>query len=288
MIKNEETYCVVWHKLVRELGACEAVIYGTIASLLRKTDGIGEVSNQTLMDMCGLNNKMSLKRYMDKLIAAGYIEKRAGDGRGNISIYYVTEKGNNLLPFNEKKGNKNDTERVTKMNEKGNNLLPINKGINKELNKESDGVMREAHTTPLSTTTTNFENMEDFNLFWDLYPGDPEWSWRKEECERVWYAMQTSWRDNLVQMLQNGIRWRKRENDDPYWYLKNYNGQVVHAELPFVTQGTAKFIRWIDDAKRNGREVVMVRYENILRHCLKTDLQTMIAAGAEYVGEFKP
>ena len=111
MIKNEDTYCTVQHKIVRELGAWEAVVYGTIANLLRKTDGIGEVSNQTIMDLCGIGNKMSLFRYINKLIESRYIEKREGKGRGNISIYYITKKGNNMLTISEKKGNKNERKR---------------------------------------------------------------------------------------------------------------------------------------------------------------------------------
>ena len=290
MIKNEDTYCTVQHKIVRELGAWEAVVYGTIANLLRKTDGIGEVSNQTIMDLCGITNKMSLKRYIDKLIKSGYIKKRSGDGRGNMSIYYITKKGNNLLPFSEKKGNKNDTERVTKMNEKGNNLLPINKGENKEINKESGGdnahEARDPHALS-NTTPLNFENMEDFNLFWELYPGDPNWLNEKENCERVWYAMQQNWRDNLIQQLLNGKRWRVRENDNPYWYLKNYNGEIMPLNLPIMRQGTAACTKWLNESVRNGKRVcVMLMGEGDDTHsvfCLEEDRKECEDAGLRFV-----
>ncbi len=294
MIRNEDTYCIVQHKIVREIGAWEAVVYSTIVALLRKTDGIGEVSNQTLMDMCGVNRK-SLSRYITTLIEAGYIEKRAGDGRGNISIYYVTEKGDNLTTFKEKKGGQNDPKRGTKTTIKGDKMTPINKGEIKE-KKESGGDSREdAQIAPLSTTPQNFEEkslipkndptMKDFEEFWELYPGDPQWSGEKENCERVWYAMQQSWRDNLVQQLRGGLRWRKRDNDNPYWYLKNYNGETVNGELPFVRQGTVTFERWCQKNYAEGKRMCLVRFEERLAYCLHDDLQTMLNAGAQVIND---
>lgn len=288
MIKNEETYCTVQHKIVRKLGAWEAIVYATIANLLRKTDGIGEVSNQTIMELCGINNKMSLYRYIDKLLKAGYLEKQEGKGRGNISIYYITKKGNNLLPISEKKGNKNDTEKVTKMHEKGNNLLPLNKGINKEINKESGGDnahdARDPHALS-DTTPLNFENMEDFNLFWEMYPGDPNWQGEKENCERVWFGMSQEWRERLIQQLRDGKRWRVRENDNPYWYLKNYKGETVKAELPYLRQGTMTFENWRQKNIADGKRMCLLRYEERAAYCLYSDLQTMIVAGAAVLND---
>ena len=293
MIKNEDTYCIVQHKIVRELGAWEAVVYGTIANLLRKTDGIGEVSNQTIMDLCGITNKMSLKRYIDKLIKFGYLEKRSGDGRGNISIYYITKKGLNLIPFSSKKGSQNETERVPKMNEKGLNLIPINTGENKAINKESgDDMHASAQSHTLSNTTPqNFKNMEDFNLWFELFTGGSEWQHEKENCERVWFGMTQQWRDNMVQMAQNGLRWRKRENENPYWYLKNYNGEVAQVELPYLRQGTKEFENWYNGNLASGTKMVLMRYRKqgdrddapTLAYCLETDKQIMLDAGAEYL-----
>ena len=291
MIKNEDTYCTVQHKIVRELGAWEAVVYGTIANLLRKTDGIGEVSNQTIMDMCGIK-RASFFRYISTLIESGYIEKRSGDGRGNISIYYITKKGLNLIPFSSKKGSQNETERVSKMNEKGLNLIPINKGENKEINKESgDDMHASAQSHTLSTTPQNFKNMEDFNLWFELFTGGSEWQHEKENCERVWFGMTRQWRDNLVQMEQNGLRWRKRENDNPYWYLKNYNGEVAQVELPYLRQGTGKFENWYNRNLASGTKMVLMRYREpgdrddapTLAYCLATDKQIMLDAGAGYL-----
>ena len=270
MIKNEDTYCIVQHKIVRELGAWEAVVYGTIVNLLRKTDGIGEVSNQTIMDLCGIGNKMSLFRYINKLIESGYIEKREGKGRGNISIYYITKKGNNLLPISEKKGNKNDTEKVTKMNEKGNNLLPINKGIIKEINKGGET------PTPI---------MEDFEIFWKAFPGSPEFDYDKEKCEKVWSLMCEEWRAKLIAMAQNGLRWRTKENDKPIFYLRDYAGQDAHVVLPFVRQGSKTFARFISD--HEGKDTICIfRYEGSLAYCLEDAKQQMIDAGAEFIRNF--
>lgn len=291
MIKNEDTYCIIQHKIVRELGAWEAVVYGTIANLLRKTDGIGEVSNQTIMDMCGIK-RASFFRYISTLIESGYIEKRSGDGRGNISIYYITKKGLNLIPFSSKKGSQNETERVSKMNEKGLNLIPINKGENKEINKESgDDMHASAQSHTLSTTPQNFKNMEDFNLWFELFTGGSEWQHEKENCERVWFGMTQQWRDNMVQMAQNGLRWRKRENENPYWYLKNYNGEVAQVELPYLRQGTKEFENWYNGNLASGTKMVLMRYRKqgdrddapTLAYCLETDKQIMLDSGAEYL-----
>lgn len=285
MIKNEETYCTVQHKIVRELGAWEAVVYATIANLLRKTDGIGDVSNQTLIDLCGVNKK-SLSRYIATLIEAGYIEKRAGDGRGNISIYYITKKRDKMTPFIDKKGGQFVPERGTKMPIKGDKMTPINKGENKEINKESGSEARVPADVPASiptlsdTTPLNFENMEDFDLFWEMYPGEPNWQNEKENCERVWFAMPQEWRDRLIQQLRDGKRWRVRENDNPYWYLKNYNGEEVKGELPYLRQGTVKFENWHRKNIAERNRMCLLRFEEHVAYCLYSDIQTMTAAGA--------
>ena len=286
MIKNEETYCTVQHKIVRELGACEAVVFATIAGLLRKSDGYGGVSNQTIIDMCGMNRK-SLSRYIDKLIKAGYIEKVSGDGRGNMSIYYVSKKGDKMTTFKDEKGGQNDPERGTNLPIKGDKMTPINKGENKEINKESGGVLREHAQSPTLSDTTpqNFKDMENFNEFWILYPGDPDWSSEKENCERVWYAMQQNWRDNLIQQLRNGKRWRVRENDNPYWYLKNYNGETIRQELPIMRQGTVAFEKWRSSNESAGVRMCLLHFDGRVAYCLYSDLQTMVDAGAKVLND---
>lgn len=287
MIKNEDTYCTVQHKIVREIGACEAVVYGTIQGLLRKTDGYGGVSNQTIMDMCRMNRK-SLSRYIDKLIQAGYIEKVSGDGRGNISIYYISKKGDKMTTFSDEKGGQNDPKRGTNLPIKGDKMTPINKGENKEINKESGGdnahEARDPHALS-NTTPLNFDNMEDFNLFWSLYPGDPNWQGEKENCERVWFAMSQEWRDRLIQQLRDGKRWRVRENDNPYWYLKNYNGEAVKGELPFVRQGTVAFDKWHSSNEAAGIRMCLLHFDGRVACCLYSDLQTMLGAGARLLND---
>ena len=292
MIKNEDTYCTVQHKIVRELGAWESVVHGTIANLLRKTDGYGNVSNDTLINLIG-RDKKSIYRWIDRLVDAGYLEKVGGKGRGNISIYYITKKGGNMTPFKEEKRGQIDTEKGANMTEKGGEMPPINKGINKEINKESgDDMHASAQSHALSTTPQNFENMEDFNLWFELFTGGSEWQHEKENCERVWFAMSQQWRDNLVQMAQKGLRWRKRENDNPYWYLKNYNGEVAQVELPYFRQGTKKFEDWYNNNRLTRTKMVLMRYREpgdrddapTLAYCLATDMQTMMDAGAEFVG----
>lgn len=291
MIKNEDTYCIIHHKIVRELGAWEAVVYGTIANLLRKTDGYGNVSNDTLINLIG-RDKKSIYRWIDRLVDAGYLDKVGGKGRGNISIYYITKKGGNMTPFKEEKRGQIDTEKGANMTEKGGEMPPINKGENKEINKESgDDMHASAQSHTLSTTPQNFENMEDFNLWFELFTGGSEWQHEKENCERVWYGMTQQWRDNMVQMAQNGLRWRKRENENPYWYLKNYNGEVAQVELPYLRQGTKEFENWYNGNLASGTKMVLMRYRKqgdrddapTLAYCLETDKQIMLDSGAEYL-----
>ena len=291
MIKNEDTYCIIHHKIVRELGAWEAVVYGTIANLLRKTDGYGNVSNDTLINLIG-RDKKSIYRWIDRLVDAGYLDKVGGKGRGNISIYYITKKGGNMTPFKEEKRWQIDTEKGANMTEKGGEMPPINKGENKEINKESgDDMHASAQSHTLSTTPQNFENMEDFNLWFELFTGGSEWQHEKENCERVWYGMTQQWRDNMVQMAQNGLRWRKRENENPYWYLKNYNGEVAQVELPYLRQGTKEFENWYYGNLASGTKMVLMRYRKqgdrddapTLAYCLETDKQIMLDSGAEYL-----
>lgn len=291
MIKNEDTYCITHHKIVRELGAWEAVVYGTIANLLRKTDGYGNVSNDTLINLIG-RDKKSIYRWIDRLVDAGYLDKVGGKGRGNISIYYITKKGGNMTPFKEEKRGQIDTEKGANMTEKGGEMPPINKGENKEINKESgDDMHASAQSHALSTTPQNFKNMEDFNLWFELFTGGSEWQHEKENCERVWFGMTQQWRDNMVQMAQNGLRWRKRENENPYWYLKNYNGEVAQVELPYLRQGTKEFENWYNGNLASGTKMVLMRYRKqgdrddspTLAYCLETDKQIMLDAGAEYL-----
>lgn len=288
MIYNEDAYYTGYARNVRTFGggskgAYTALVFDTIAGLIRDK-GIGEIANNTLLDMLG-GSKPTLLAAIDLVIKCGYFEKRCGDGRGNKSIYYITEKGKENCPFMREKGSKIFTKRVKNFNEKGKEIYPLNKELNKEL-KESGGDTREAVSPTLSITTPqNFEEMEDFNLFWEKYPGEPEWSWRKEECENVWRYMSAEWRGKLVELAKAGKRYRERENDDPFWYLRNYAGQEAPAELPFLRQGTQKFIKWQNDNISKGNRMCLIHFEGRVANCLYSDLETMVKAGAKVLND---
>ena len=211
-------------------------------------------------------------------------------------------KGDKMTTFSEEKGGQNDPKRGTNLPIKGDKMTPINKGENKEINKESGGDnAHDAREIPtLSTTTTFFEKeeinnqnkntMDDFKAFWELYPGDPEWSHEKEACERAWYATQTSWRDKLTQQLKQGLRWRpidktNPERNNPLWYIKNYSGEDAQGDLPFMRQGTVKFGNWAERNRTNGIRMCITRYDGALAYCLYSDLQTMLSAGAELIND---
>ena len=288
MIRNEDAYYTGYYRNVRELGAVPALVFDTICGLIRET-GIGEIANSTLMEFLGIKSKRTLIDAINKIVEAGYIEKKNGDGRGNKCIYYITEKGVKNVPFMTEKGCRKYTKRVQILHEKGAENAPINKVLNKEL-KKSGGVTREAQHTPLSDTTPQiFEKgkniMEDFNEFWSLYPDADKWQNEKENCERVWHTLQQNWRDNLLQQLRQGQMWRRRENDNPYFYLRNYNGETVRAELPFHRQGTKEFAKWMDEQEKAGNQIAIMRYgdDGKLAYCLVADVEIMEAAGAKFL-----
>ncbi|MBO5369009.1 helix-turn-helix domain-containing protein [Methanocorpusculum sp.] len=255
MIKNEETYCTVQHKIVRELGAWEAVVYATIASLLHKTDGIGEVSNQTLIDLCGVNKK-SLSRYIATLIEAGYIEKREGVGRGNISIYYITKKGDKMTPFNNEKRGQNVPEKGTKKTIKGDKMTPLNKGINKEINKEylssfevqspsnderEEEILIEEnkHKSEITPEDENEaveavkslfaadeekiapETKSSFAEFWKLFAPDEKQQCKYKVALKYWNdEIPENWRAAAIELLRRGAR---PNQDNPYFFLQHFS-----------------------------------------------------------------
>lgn len=252
MIKNENTYCTVQHKIVRELGACEAVVYGTIQGILRKTDGYGGVSNQTIMDMCGMNRK-SLSRYIDKLIQAGYIEKVSGDGRGNISIYYISKKGDKMTTFSEEKGGQNDPKRGTNLPIKGDKITPINKGIIKEINKGNSLSSFDGSKAAKEEEDKNFIKEENINnsvispedeqkaledvknLFaqdeignetkssfaewWKLFNPDEDQKCKYKVALQEWNSMPENWRAAAITLFSRGARTNER---NPYFFLQHF------------------------------------------------------------------
>ena len=256
MIKNEETYCTVQHKIVRELGAWEAVVYGTIANLLRKTDGYGNVANQTLMDLIG-KDKRSISRWIDELIKAGYLEKISGKGRSNISIYYITKKGDNMSPFKEEKRGQKCTEKGTNMHEKGDDMSPINKDINKEINKEylssfevqspsndereeekilieenkhKSEITPEDEKAAVEAVKNLFaadqekiapETKSNFAEFWKLFAPDERQQCKYKVALKYWNdEMPENWRAAAIELLRRGI---KPNQDNPYFFLQHFS-----------------------------------------------------------------
>ena len=254
MIKNEDTYCIVQHKIVRELGAWEAVVYGTIANLLRKTGGYGNVSNDTIIDLIG-RDKKSIYRWIDSLIKAGYLEKVGGKGRGNISIYYITKKGGNMTPFvgKEKRG-QIDTEKGANMTEKGGEMPPINKGENKEINKENslssfDGskaakeeedkifiekeninnsvISPEDEQKALEDVKNLFaqdeignETKSSFAEFWKLFNPDEDQKCKYKVALYEWNRMEENWRAAAITLFSRGARTNER---NPYFFLQHFS-----------------------------------------------------------------
>lgn len=248
MIKNEDTYCTVHHKIVRELGAWEAVVYGTIANLLRKMDGYGNVSNDTLINLIG-RDKKSIYRWIDRLVDAGYLEKVGGKGRGNISIYYITKKGGKLPPFEEEKRGQIDTEKGANMTEKGGEMPPINKGINKEINKENslssfDGSKAaKEEEDKIFIEKENINNPEDeqkaledvknlfaqdeignetkssFAEFWKLFNPDEDQKCKYKVALSEWNRMEENWRAAAITLFSRGARTNER---NPYFFLQHF------------------------------------------------------------------
>lgn len=288
MIKNEETYCTVQHKIVRELGACEAVVYGTIQWLLRKTDGYGGVSNQTIMDMCRMNRK-SLSRYIDKLIQSGYIEKVSGDGRGNISIYYISKKGDKMTTFNEEKGGQNDPKRGTNLPIKGDKMTPINKDINKDINKESSSFDSELQKPKMEeedkklfeeninnseiSTEDEQQAIEDvknlfaqdeignetkrsFAEFWKLFDPDENQKCKYKVALQEWNSMPENWRAAAIELLQKGARPSER---NPYFFLQHFS------PVKYFLNEREQYQAWKDrmqlcSVRWNGKQKVMAAF----------------------------
>lgn len=309
MIYNENAYYTGYYRNVRTLGAIPALVFDTIAGFIRD-NGIGEIPNNTICELLGIT-PTGLRGIVKRLINEGYIEKQSGDGRGNKCIYYITEKGKLCCPFMSLK---RETE-LPVYGQKGGTMLPLyeQKGVmelpvygqkrgngvtikgkrgyplNKELNTDnSGGETRYTRDTPPHTTTTTFENSEkkDFEEFWEKYPEAKLYPQEKEICQKEWDKMCPEWRENILQQLRSGKRWRPargNDGDNPIWYLRNYAGQDMRGELPFMRQGTMQFSEWLEDAERRGVKVSLTRYDGELAYCYTSDLPTMIASGAEFI-----
>ena len=253
MIYNEDTYCVLYHRTVREIGAVQAVVFNTIAGLIQAGDGC--ISNDTLCDLCGCTEQY-IRKILAALIDAGYIDKVAGNGRGKKTAYILTEKGKQNAPlYAPKRGNKVHQKGETK-------CTPINKDINKD---------------------NKLINMEDFSKFFDMFKCDPEHENERERCERVWLYLPDDKKQAIFTDLEQPRPRRSNNTNSPYVYLYNFK-----TPLPYMRQGTAKFTNWLMEHKQKGDRICMVRYDDHVAWCLADDLPTMIEAGAELInGDYK-
>jgi hypothetical protein len=201
-------------------------------------------------------NRKSLSRYIDKLIQAGYIEKVSGDGRGNISIYYISKKGDKMTTFNEEKGGQNDPKRGTNLPIKGDKMTPINKGINKEINKEYssssfDGskaaeeeeeeiliednkhkseITPEDEKAAVEAVKSLFAADEEkiapetkisFAEFWKLFAPDEKQQCKYKVALKYWNEeMPENWRAAVIELLRRGAR---PNQDNPYFFLQHFS-----------------------------------------------------------------
>lgn len=252
MIKNEDAYYQGYYRNVRAIGAVPALVFDTICGLIREK-GIGEIANSTLLEMLGIKSKNTLNDAIDKIIKVGYIEKRAGDGRGNKCIYYITEKGLKNAPFMNKKGVKICTERGQNLTKKGSENDPINTELNTELNKnlssfevqspskderEEDKIFIEEENINNSEISPEDEQkaLEDvknlfaqdevenetkssFLEFWKLFNPDEDKKCMYKVALGEWNRMEENWRAAAITLFSRGARTNER---NPYFFLQHF------------------------------------------------------------------
>lgn len=281
MIYNEDTYYMGYHKNVRAIGAVPALVFDTICGLLRDPENeTGEIANSTLCDLLGITPQ-GLRKIISKLIDDGFIMKSTAAGRGNKTLYALTEKGKQCCPFMSEKRETRFPKKGNVVSQKGKRGFPINTELNKELKKGET-------PTPIIVEKEKFNGMESmFEEFWKLYPGDPDWSYDKNHCEDVWDRMDPEYQQKLLVQLRSGLRWRDKPNDKPYYYLLDYRGQDVQVELPIMRQGTVKFTQWIADAEKDGEQVCLL-WETVgdkrnLVYCLERDRKLCEASGLQFL-----
>ena len=198
-------------------------------------------------------SKNTLNDAIDKIIKVGYIEKRAGDGRGNKCIYYITEKGSKNAPFMNKKGVRIYTERGQNLTEKGSENDPINTILNKELNKnlssfevqspskderEEDKIFNEKENINNSAISPEDEKkaLEDvkrlfaqdeigneikssFAEFWKLFNPDEDQKCKYKVALSEWNRMEENWRAAAITLFSRGARTNER---NPYFFLQHF------------------------------------------------------------------
>ena len=280
MIYNDDAYYTGFYRTVRELGAVPALVFNTIAGLLRAKNWYGEINNDTLCGLMGITVQY-LRPIVKKLISEGYIEKVAGRGRGNISIYYITEKGKQNVPFYDQKRETNRIIKGKQIVSKRETNPTLSNIYNTELNTGGKNVYAGAPAPAPTTTPTQ----EDFFKFWNLFCPDTSHDHDKENCYAVWQSMSEADRKMLLDDLRAGRRYKKTDN--PYWYLKDWRAPLPF--VPFSKQGTPEFTQWYNDAHEAGKLLCIIRYpidpdrpleSSPLAYCLPEHKQIMLDAGA--------
>lgn len=285
MIKNEDAYYQGYYRNVRALGAVPALVFDTICGLIREKR-IGEIANSTLLEMLGIKSKNTLNDAIDKIIEVGYIEKRAGDGRGNKCIYYITEKGSKNAPFINKKGVKICTERGQNLTEKGSENDPINTELNKELNKNLSSFevqspsKDEREEDKIFIEKENINNPEDeqqaiedvknlfaqdeignetkssFAEFWKLFDPDENQKCKYKVALQEWNSMPENWRAAAIELLQKGARPSER---NPYFFLQHFS------PVKYFLNEREQYRAWKDrmqlcSVRWNGKQKVMAAF----------------------------
>ena len=264
MIYNEDTYCIVYHRNVRELGAIPALVLNTIAGMVAHSDG--QISNDSLAELLGITERY-LRPQIELLINAGYIDKISGNGRGKKTTYVLTEKGDQNVPLYAKKGG-------TKCTKKGEQNVPL---YNKEINKDYTTRTRVAKEEEKKEFLIGLD-MELFNRFWNAFKVDAEHESERERCERAWYYKSDDEKQSIIRSVEDGSA--RKWTQSPFVWLQNFK-----APLPFVRQGEA-CKRWLKEHADERKCVIL--FDGSSAFCLASDLEKMIEAGAKLVnGDWK-
>ena len=259
MIYNEDTYCIVYHRNVRELGAIPALVLNTIAGMVAHSDG--QISNESLAELLGISERHLIPQ-IKLLMASGYIDKVAGNGRGKRTTYVLTEKGEQNVPLFAPK-------RVNKLSKKGEQNVPLN---NKEINKVITTRIRVAKEEENKEFLKGLD-MEQFNRFWNAFRADAEHEHERERCERAWYYKSDDEKESILRAMEDGSA--KKWTQSPFVWLQNFK-----APLPFVRQGEA-CKRWLKEHADERKCVIL--FDGSSAFCLASDLDKMIEAGAKLV-----
>ena len=91
--------------------------------------------------------------------------------------------------------------------------------------------------------------MDKFELFWDLFPIEPEFANRRSACWRIWQQRPEPTKDAIIAFLQNG---RKPRTRNPYFFIVEFkdrasHGQPVNYKGRLIPQGVI-----VSSAKYNG------------------------------------